>query len=130
MCTSPQAKSGSKASTKEEYNSKPTMWKWKQKMTSSTTDPFQASTSGTTSSVESHNIYSVNTMILCTIFTSHDHALEVCLVLKAFGHLCDKNNFHLPEIDYPSGKPDLMLTQDSITEIVPPPHANDTIHHI
>ena len=76
-------------------------------MNSSTTNPFQASTSKTTSSVESHTIYSVSTVIPCTIFTGHDHAPEACPLLKEFRHLYDKTTSTYRKLTILVGKPTL-----------------------
>ena len=53
--------------TKNGGKSQPTTQKWKQNTIYSTTDPFQASTSGTSSSVESHNY------LLCHCFYTMHH---------------------------------------------------------
>ena len=50
--------------------------------------------------------------------------------MEAFRHVCNRHNFYPQEIDHPSGEPNLALTQNPITKILPQPNADDTIHHI
>ena len=117
-------------SPKELDTPKPKTWKWKQKTSSSATDPFQASRSETSSSVDSHTIYSVGIVVPCTICTGQNHAPEVCPLMEMFRHLSSRHNFHPQEIDHPRGEPKLMFTQTPITDILPPKNTDDTIHHI
>ena len=117
-------------SPKELDTPKPTTRKWKQKISSSTTDHFQASTSRTKSSVGSHTIYSVGIVVPCTICTGHNHEPEACPLMEKFRHICTRHNFHLPKSGHPNKGSSLALTQAPITKIIPPPNVDDTIHHI
>lgn len=114
----------------EEHAPKPTTLKWKQKTTSSTIGPFQAPTSGTSSSIDSHIVYSIGIVIPCTICTAQNHTLEVCPLMETFRYLCGIQNFCLQEIDHPSREPNLAFTQNPITDILPPPNIDDMIHYI
>ena len=61
---------------------KPTTRKLKKKTSSSTTNPFQASTFGRKGSVDSHTIFSVGTVVPCTICTGHNHEPEACTLME------------------------------------------------
>ena len=82
------------------------------------------------SSVDSHTIYLVGTMVPCTIFAGHNHEPEAFPLMETFRHLCTKHNFHQQEIDHPKRGPSLALSQAPIMEIIPPPNSDDMIHHI
>lgn len=94
------------------------------------TDPFQASTSRMSSSIDSHKVYSVVTVIPCTIYTGQNHTPQVFLLMETFRNFYFRHNFHLQEIDHPSGEHNLALTQNPITKIIPPPNIDDMIQHI
>lgn len=97
-------------------------------------DPFRASTSGTKSSVGSHTIYSISTMIPCTIFISHNHETNLFPLMETFRHLYTQHNFQIQEsgstLGTPREEPKISLMQASMMEIPPPPNVDDTQHHI
>ena len=113
---------------------KPKTQKWQQWNLSPTLDTFRASTSGTKSSVGSHTIYLIGTMVLCTICTGHNQETEACPLMETFRHLCTMHKFQILEsantLSTPYEEPKISLTQASMMEISPPPNTDDTIHHI